>query len=92
MSARDPQNNIATSINEANWAEYTHYSGSIHFPGLFTQLYSAKRDMPPASVAPRGLSRGQAAAYLCVSPGTFDRLVRDRLMPRPARIYGRVVW
>jgi predicted DNA-binding transcriptional regulator AlpA len=50
------------------------------------------REVLPPSLAPRGLSRAQAAAYLCVSPGTFDRLVRDRLMPKPARIYGRVVW
>ena len=41
---------------------------------------------------PRGLSRVQAAAYIGVSPTTFDRMIRDRLMPKPVRIYGRTVW
>jgi len=43
-------------------------------------------------ISPRGLSRVQAAAYCGVSPSLFDRMVRDRLMPRPVRVYGRVLW
>jgi predicted DNA-binding transcriptional regulator AlpA len=34
----------------------------------------------------------QAAAYIGVSPSHFDKLIRDRLMPPPKRLGGRVVW
>jgi hypothetical protein len=40
----------------------------------------------------RGLSRLGAAAYIGVSPGKFDELVRDGRMPAPKRIDGRKVW
>ncbi len=40
----------------------------------------------------RMLSRAEAAAYTGVSPSTFDRMIADRLMPGPKRIYGRVLW
>lgn len=40
----------------------------------------------------RMLSRVEAAAYVGVSPSTFDRMISDRLMPGPKRIYGRVLW
>lgn len=46
----------------------------------------------PASLAPRGLSRPQAAAYIGVSASLFDQLVKDGRMPRPKRINGRVIW
>jgi predicted DNA-binding transcriptional regulator AlpA len=52
----------------------------------------AERNVLPAGVMPRGLSRVRAAAYVGVSPTTFDRMVRDKLMPQPLRIYGRIVW
>lgn len=41
---------------------------------------------------PRGLSRAQAAAYVGVSPGTFDKLVEDGTMPKPKQIRARRVW
>lgn len=41
---------------------------------------------------PRGLSRILTAQYIGVSPSTFDKLVKDGLMPRPKRVYGRVLW
>jgi len=35
----------------------------------------------------------QSAEYVGVSPTTFDRMVRDGLMPQPVRIYvRRTVW
>jgi predicted DNA-binding transcriptional regulator AlpA len=37
----------------------------------------------PPSLAPRLVSREAAAAYVCVSPNTFDEMVRDGRMPRP---------
>jgi predicted DNA-binding transcriptional regulator AlpA len=46
----------------------------------------------PLSLAPRGLSRGQAAAYIGVGVTKFDEMVDDGRMPRPKRIDGRLVW
>jgi predicted DNA-binding transcriptional regulator AlpA len=46
----------------------------------------------PSSLAPRGLSRVLAAAYIGVSPTKFDELVADKRMPRPKHIDGRRVW
>jgi predicted DNA-binding transcriptional regulator AlpA len=46
----------------------------------------------PQSLAPRGLSREQAAAYVGVSPSLFDMLVKDGRMPGPKRINSRAVW
>jgi predicted DNA-binding transcriptional regulator AlpA len=49
-------------------------------------------DILPASLAPRGLSREQAAAYVGVSPSLLDTLVNDGRMPAPKRINARTVW
>lgn len=46
----------------------------------------------PPSLAPRGLSRVQAAEYIGVGPSKFDALVKDGRMPRAKRIDGRTVW
>jgi hypothetical protein len=46
----------------------------------------------PVGALPRGLSRVQAAAYIGVSTSTFDKMVRESMMPKPVRIYGRRVW
>ena len=46
----------------------------------------------PLSLAPRGLSREQAAAYVGISPSLFDMLINDGRMPGPKRINSRVVW
>ena len=54
-----------------------------------------RRERPevlPTSLAPRGLSRVQSAAYIGVSPTLFDEMVNDGRMPKPKRINGRVVW
>jgi predicted DNA-binding transcriptional regulator AlpA len=51
-----------------------------------------RRNVLPASLPPRGLSRVQAAAYIGVSASTFDKMVADRQMPSPKQIRGRVVW
>jgi predicted DNA-binding transcriptional regulator AlpA len=39
-----------------------------------------------------GLSRIEAAAYIGLSPSTFDKLVVDGRMPQPVRIDARAVW
>lgn len=46
----------------------------------------------PASLPPRGLSRVEASAYVGVSPGFFDDMVRQGLMPPPKRVRGRTIW
>ncbi len=38
------------------------------------------------------LRRGEAAAVLGISPGTFDTWVRDGLMPKGKKIGGVVLW
>lgn len=48
------------------------------------------RVLPPPTA--RLLSRPEAAAYVGVSPTTFDRMVGDGLMPGPIKVYGRVLW
>lgn len=53
---------------------------------------TARADILPPSLPPRGLSRTQAAAYIGVSPGLFDEMVRDGRMPGPKRINARTVW
>ena len=62
---------------------------------LAGQAHMVKRgaeDLLPHSLAPRGLSREQAAAYIGVSPSLFDILVKDGRMPAPKRINSRAVW
>ncbi len=50
------------------------------------------KDVLPRSLAPRGLSRVQAAAYIGVSVSLFDAMVKDGRMPKPTRINARTVW
>jgi predicted DNA-binding transcriptional regulator AlpA len=44
------------------------------------------------SLAPRGLNRVQAAAYVGVSPSLFDEMVKDGRMPTAKMINSRKVW
>jgi hypothetical protein len=46
----------------------------------------------PLSLAPRGLSRVQAAEYIGVGVTKFDEMVADGRMPRPKSIDSRKVW
>jgi predicted DNA-binding transcriptional regulator AlpA len=41
----------------------------------------------PPTLPPRLVGREAAAAYVCVSPNTFDQMIERKLMPRP-RILG----
>lgn len=52
----------------------------------------ASADVLPQSLPPRGLSRVQAAAYVGISPSTFDKLIAEGAMPPPKRLKGRAVW
>jgi len=40
----------------------------------------------------RGLHRDDSAAYIGVSPNTFDRMVADGMMPKPMQVNGRKLW
>ncbi len=46
----------------------------------------------PQSLAPRGLSRVQAATYVGVGATLFDEMVEDSRMPAPKRINSKTVW
>ena len=46
----------------------------------------------PTSLAPRGLSRVQAAEYIGVGVTKFDEMVKDGRMPKAKQIDGRIVW
>ena len=68
-------------------------SGILGAPETRTYRPMPKRPaILPPTLAPRGLSRTEAAAYIGVSPTLFDHLVRDRRMPPPKRINARTVW
>jgi predicted DNA-binding transcriptional regulator AlpA len=49
----------------------------------------ARQNALPPTLAPRLIGREAAAAYVNVSPTTFDEMVRDGRMPRPKRLGGR---
>ncbi len=51
-----------------------------------------KLSILPPSLAPRGLSRVQGAAYVGVGPTKFDEMVADGRMSKPKRVDGRNIW
>ena len=55
-------------------------------------MRTKRQDALPHSLAPIGLSREVAAAFIDVSPSKFDQMVADGRMPKPKRIDGRRVW
>ena len=61
-------------------------------PVRITMIKHRPENILPQSLAPRGLSREQAAAYVGVSPSLFDTLVKDGRMPPPKRINSRTIW
>jgi predicted DNA-binding transcriptional regulator AlpA len=47
----------------------------------------------PPTLSPRLIAREAAAAYVCVSPNTFDGLVDREIMPKPRRLSDkRLAW
>jgi hypothetical protein len=46
----------------------------------------------PAGLPPRGLNRAQAAEYLGIGTTKLDELVNRKLIKKPKRIDGRVVF
>jgi predicted DNA-binding transcriptional regulator AlpA len=49
----------------------------------------ARQTALPPTLTPRLICRDAAAAYVCVSPNTFDKMIADGLMPRPRRLTER---
>lgn len=49
-------------------------------------------DALPPNLAPRGLGRVEAAAYVGISVNTFDNLVNAGQMPPPKIIGARKIW
>jgi predicted DNA-binding transcriptional regulator AlpA len=49
----------------------------------------ARHNALPPTLAPRLIGREAAAAYVNISPTTFDEMVKDGTMPRPKRLKGR---
>jgi predicted DNA-binding transcriptional regulator AlpA len=43
----------------------------------------------PPTLAPRLINREAAAAYVNVSPNTFDEMVKTGKMPKPKQLAGR---
>ena len=46
----------------------------------------------PLPWLPRGLNRLQAATYIGVSGGTFDKLIEDGRMPEPIKVGARRIY
>jgi hypothetical protein len=52
----------------------------------------ARHAVLPPTLAPRGLSRVEAAAYIGVSAGKFDEMVADGRMPGAISVDSRRIW
>jgi excisionase family DNA binding protein len=57
-----------------------------------TTKATAAASLAGVGLAPRGLTREQAAAYVGLSQNKFDDLVRDGAMPRPKCAGSRRLW
>jgi hypothetical protein len=55
-------------------------------------MTAASREARRLTQPRRGLRRDEAAAYIGVSPTKFDDWVARRIMPRPKRQDGVVLW
>lgn len=49
----------------------------------------ARQTALPPTLPPRLISREAAAAFVNVSPGTFDEMVKAGTMPKPRVVHGR---
>lgn len=52
----------------------------------------ARQSSLPLSLAPIGVTRDVAAAFVSLSPGKFQELVERGVMPKPKRADGRLIW
>jgi len=61
-------------------------------PEVMAREAATRLKVLPSGALPRGLSRVQAAVYVGVSPTLFDRAVKEEKLPKPFRLFGRVIW
>ena len=61
-------------------------------PSKATEAAERRRDGLPLSCPPRSVRREDGEDFVSVSPGFFDQMVRDKLMPRAKRVGGRNIW
>lgn len=73
----------STASKKGILREFQTCSLSWHKLGMAKQLA-----LPP-NLAPRLISREAAAAYISLSPNTFDAMVEEGRMPRPKRLGDR---
>lgn len=71
----------------------TKATASLVLAAEALEKFSVARGGAPKPAAPRrGLSRGEAAEYIGVSPTLFDTMVKSGQMPRPVKAMSRVIW
>src|SRR5258708_9101938 len=55
----------------------------------FLETQMPRQTALPPMLSPRLVNREAAAAYVCVSPNTFDEMVEEGRMPRPRLLGGK---
>jgi predicted DNA-binding transcriptional regulator AlpA len=55
-------------------------------------MIKQRHSVLPPNLAPIGIDRVEAAAFIGIGVTTFDQLVREGTMPQPRTIKGRLVW
>jgi len=77
-------------VRSAAPSDYRLYNGRplIGF-GCVGGVVMVRQTALPPMLAPRLVSREAAAAYVCVSPNTFDEMIEDGRMPRPKMLGGK---
>lgn len=57
-----------------------------------TQVGQARARSHKPATPKRGLTRNEAAHYIGVSGSTFDKLVEQKVMPKPIKAFARAIW
>ena len=88
-----PQSLFCLNHDEAHWALHAELAQQLKptrpRKRKPTLAGVARQAALPPTLAPRLICRDAAAAYVGVSPNTFDKMVADGLMPNPRRLTER---
>ena len=87
-----PQSLFCLNHDEAHWvlhAELAQQLKPTRPRKRKPTLAGVARQALPPTLAPRLIGRDAAAAYVGVSPNTFDKMIADGLMPNPRRLTER---
>ena len=79
-------------MTDREWSDTQFAVPSNRTATLTPEKNGKSKNVLPHSLAPRGLSRAEAAAYVGISPSLFDIMIKEGRMPGPKRIHSRVVW